>query len=91
MYSLVFRCFSPDIDECASDPCFNGGQCTDGINTFTCMCEPGFEGFVCENSEFDVIPILVTCSNLSLIISFPIKDPSSNYPEVVLWVFFGGG
>ena len=28
----------PDIDDCASSPCQNGGTCTDGINSFTCNC-----------------------------------------------------
>ncbi|MGH0146674.1 UNVERIFIED_CONTAM: hypothetical protein FKN15_039617 [Acipenser sinensis] len=38
----------PDIDECQSNPCQNGGTCIDGINSFTCMCLPSYAGTVCE-------------------------------------------
>ena len=41
----------PDIDECASNPCRNGGTCTDGINEFTCACLPGWSGPTCETSN----------------------------------------
>lgn len=40
------RCLS-DVDECASNPCKNGGTCEDGVNQFICRCLPGFGG------EFD--------------------------------------
>ena len=39
--------FVSDIDECASNPCRNGGNCTDGINGYTCTCETGYEGTHC--------------------------------------------
>ncbi|XP_035685325.1 uncharacterized protein LOC118421892 [Branchiostoma floridae] len=35
-------------DECASDPCNNGGTCTDGVNGYTCDCAAGYEGDNCE-------------------------------------------
>jgi len=31
-------------DECAQNPCKNGGECDDGINSFTCYCHAGFAG-----------------------------------------------
>ena len=33
-----------DIDECANAPCQHSGECTDGVNSYTCTCQPGYEG-----------------------------------------------
>lgn len=41
------RCLS-DVDECASNPCINGGRCEDGVNQFICICPPGYGGKRCE-------------------------------------------
>lgn len=40
--------------------CFNGGSCVDGINTFTCLCPPGFTGSYCQHdiNECDSKPCL---------------------------------
>jgi hypothetical protein len=35
------------VDNCASNPCSNGGACTNGINSFTCTCAPGYTGRTC--------------------------------------------
>ena len=40
-----------DYDECASNPCANGGICNDGINLFMCMCPAGFMGGTCDQSK----------------------------------------
>ncbi|XP_028259487.1 sushi, nidogen and EGF-like domain-containing protein 1 isoform X2 [Parambassis ranga] len=37
-----------NVDECASDPCQNGGTCKDQINSFICHCPPGYTGIHCE-------------------------------------------
>ncbi|XP_063968254.1 low-density lipoprotein receptor-related protein 2-like isoform X2 [Lytechinus pictus] len=37
-----------DIDECASGPCQNKGNCMDGINSYTCKCTQGYNGPTCE-------------------------------------------
>lgn len=40
---LFPRCLS-DVNECASNPCINGGSCEDGVNQFICHCLPGYGG-----------------------------------------------
>ncbi|XP_077630028.1 coagulation factor IX [Crocuta crocuta] len=40
-----------DGDQCESNPCLNGGICKDGINSYECWCQIGFEG---KNCELDV-------------------------------------
>ncbi|XP_063431364.1 transmembrane cell adhesion receptor mua-3-like [Mytilus trossulus] len=41
-----------DINECASNPCANGGSCTDHVNRYTCSCVPGYIGSNCQ-TDFD--------------------------------------
>ena len=42
---------SVDHNDCADNPCQNGGICKDGINDFTCNCNPGWKGRKCEISK----------------------------------------
>ena len=42
-------CFQ-DINECASNPCQNGGNCSDFVAEYNCTCQPGFSGTDCETS-----------------------------------------
>ena len=37
-----------DADECASNPCANGGTCTHGVNSYQCFCDLGYHGKNCE-------------------------------------------
>ena len=39
--------FLSDADECESSPCING-TCIDQLNSFHCICQPGFSGKNCE-------------------------------------------
>ena len=39
-----------DIDDCKSNPCENGGNCTDALNNYTCKCAPGYTGDNCKTS-----------------------------------------
>nr|XP_054761568.1 fibrillin-2-like [Lytechinus pictus] len=41
-----------EIDECASDPCQNGATCTDEINSYNCICAPGYNGTNCDTGIF---------------------------------------
>ena len=45
MYIVIFV---TDINECDSNPCQNGGTCTDGVNGYTCGCADGYTGTHCE-------------------------------------------
>ncbi|XP_062576942.1 neurogenic locus notch homolog protein 2-like [Saccostrea cucullata] len=40
-----------DINECASNPCINGGTCHNLINRYTCSCSPGYYG---THGEYDI-------------------------------------
>lgn len=44
-----------DIDDCASDPCLNGGVCIDGIDSFTCQCVSGKTGKCFNNSAGNIM------------------------------------
>ena len=60
MFVLII--FYIDINECASNPCENAGQCVDGVASFTCRCTAGFRGTRCEESELRLGPMM-TSSN----------------------------
>merc|ERR1712166_1114421 len=38
----------PRYDDCQDNPCQNGAKCTDGVNSFTCICVVGYSGTNCE-------------------------------------------
>uniref|UniRef100_A0A8C9G630 Fibulin 7 n=1 Tax=Pavo cristatus TaxID=9049 RepID=A0A8C9G630_PAVCR len=40
--------FCRSIDECASNPCANGGTCVDGNQSYTCLCPRGWSGASCQ-------------------------------------------
>ncbi|KAM9820244.1 uncharacterized protein ACB057_000846 [Neosynchiropus ocellatus] len=39
-------------DSCSSLPCANGGQCKDGIGSYSCYCQTGYQGYNCEIEPF---------------------------------------
>ncbi len=50
MFSKNF--FFQDINDCTNNPCVNGGQCLDGVNSFLCDCSgTGFTGATCQISK----------------------------------------
>lgn len=52
LWGPAWRCAHPlsGLPSCSptTDPCHNGGSCTDGINMAFCDCLPGFQGAFCE-------------------------------------------
>ena len=44
---FLYYCF-PDVDECTSGPCLNGGTCIDAVNGYTCECTDLFTGIHCQ-------------------------------------------
>ena len=58
-HNCVFLCLGlyceTNIDDCAARSCLRG-NCVDGINTFTCDCEPGFNGTLCNVNTNECTP-----------------------------------
>lgn len=52
-YSVYSNLTLSEIDECVSNPCLNGGSCTDLFRAYNCSCAPGFAGTNCETSKKD--------------------------------------
>ena len=40
-----------NIDDCASQPCYNGGTCHDQEKDYTCSCPPGYFGLQCQEEQ----------------------------------------
>ncbi|XP_028998014.2 venom prothrombin activator porpharin-D-like [Betta splendens] len=55
----VFWAIYVDGNACESHPCAHGGLCKDGIGSYQCFCQTGYQGFNCEI----VIPDLCETKN----------------------------
>ncbi len=51
IFMEMFYIDYPDVNDCVSNPCRNGGTCIDGISSFQCFCPDGWEGDLCDLSE----------------------------------------
>ena len=40
-----------NVDDCAANPCQNGGTCFDFVNDYKCYCHAGFMGRNCERTK----------------------------------------
>ena len=59
LFYFIFK----DVNECASNPCQNGGQCKDGVNKFTCTCPAGYIGNTCAGKLPCCTPTYVKVQN----------------------------
>ncbi|XP_061550448.1 protein crumbs homolog 1-like [Phycodurus eques] len=61
-----------DVDECASDPCMNGGFCLNYINRFECVCDLNYSGIHCQIdiSDFYIYVFLGLWQNLFQLASY---------------------
>ena len=50
-HALIVFYQHPDIDECASAPCQNGGTCVDQVNGYLCQCAPGYTDLECQTGK----------------------------------------
>ena len=47
-YLLFNYNMTVDENKCSSNPCLNGGTCTNGPSNYTCTCAPAYTGDLCE-------------------------------------------
>ena len=45
---LIIAYIFVERNECASNPCKNGGTCSDQVNKYSCNCVPGYVGYNCQ-------------------------------------------
>ena len=64
---LIIYDYVVDVDECANRPCQNGGNCTDGVNGYTCVCAKGYTGNNCETGRSTDIIVLRNRNDVVLI------------------------
>ncbi|CAH1256440.1 NOTCH2 [Branchiostoma lanceolatum] len=61
-----------DIDECASNPCHNGGTCLHGLNNYHCHCSIGYEGLNCQ-TDLDL------CAEVSCPFNWQCEDRGNHF------------
>ncbi|XP_059200426.1 protein crumbs homolog 1-like [Centropristis striata] len=77
-----------DVDECASDPCMNGGFCVNYVNSFECVCDMDYSGIHCQIdvSDFYLYVFLGLWQNLFQLVSYLVIRLDDDEPEIE-WVF----
>ena len=53
-WKVSYVCLCVDIDDCADEPCRNGGTCQDLVDGFNCTCEPGYTDPTCCTGTSDL-------------------------------------
>lgn len=88
----------PDVNDCVSSPCKNGGTCIDGISSFQCFCPDGWEGTLCVMGMcvcvpgwfYSISPWCVCFSNWSVVVVFQMWMSAVGTPvrtEVAVWTW----
>ncbi len=60
--TLIVSFIFPEINECLSQPCMNGGTCRDRVASYLCECEDGFSGQRCQTGN----TLHISCLSLIL-------------------------
>ena len=60
--SLLTKSLITDVNECTGVTCQNGGSCVDGDNSFTCVCQPGYEVLFFYNKNFAITICFYYCN-----------------------------
>lgn len=71
--------FFLDIDDCAGQPCLNGGTCIDRLNDYTCICAVGYHGKNCNSGK--TVSFSETKSQNDITISSNAETVSCMMPE----------
>ena len=58
-----------DIYECSSDPC-SYGNCKDGVNSYSCSCEAGFTGLLCNAGTYCKLKYIALIIKEHVIVKF---------------------
>ncbi|XP_033110748.1 cubilin-like [Anneissia japonica] len=72
-----------NVNECSSNPCQNGGTCSDGVDGYTCSCASGYDGPNCEDTTFSCGSLYTSPTG-----AFQFPSTGSQYPHQVscAWV-----
>ena len=54
--------FCHEIDNCYGVNCGANGWCIDGVNNYTCVCNPGYTGESCDVNIDDCQAMAINCS-----------------------------
>ena len=58
-----------DNNECSSDPCIYG-NCKDGVNSYSCSCEAGFTGVLCDAGTCYMLKHITLIIKENVIVNF---------------------
>ncbi|TNF33867.1 MAG: hypothetical protein EP329_07855 [Deltaproteobacteria bacterium] len=75
-----------DHDDCAPNPCLNGGTCTDGVDSFTCACVGAWTGTTCEISTGPPQKLNLTGGNFDRNQTYTTPNGTTVVSSAPIWV-----